>query len=325
MSHRLLLLACACAASLFSAAAPAQTAAKFPEQPIRMIIAFGPGGFGDITSRLVAQGMGQVLGTTVIVDNRPGAGGIPAAQAALSTRPDGYTMALYTNGNAISKSLYKKLPYDVEKDFTPVGLLAFFDLCIVVRKDSPYKTLGDLLADAKAHPAKLNFASINPGSTQNLSAELFKSTAAIPVQVVPFKTSPEVTRAVIAGDVDFGIDAYAALKSQIDPGLLRVLATSGPKRSAYLPQVPTAREAGVPAYEVVGWNALAVPAGTPADIVAKLNDALNKTTSNPEFKKRMLDLGTTAYAGPPADMARQLHNDIAKWGEVIKKANIPQE
>ncbi|HEY4374664.1 MAG TPA: tripartite tricarboxylate transporter substrate binding protein [Burkholderiales bacterium] len=324
MLHRLLLLACASCA-LFSTAAPAQTA-KFPDQPIRMIVPFGPGGFGDITARLVAEGMGRVLGGQVIIDNRPGAGGVPAALATLGGKADGYTLSLYTNGNAISKSLYKKLPYDVEKDFAPVGLLAFFDLCILVPKDSKYKTLADLLADAKARPGKLNFASINPGSTQNLSAELFKSTAAIDVQTVPFKTSPDVLRALVGGDADFGIDAYAAMKSQIDSGMVRVLATTGPKRAPYLPpQVPTVKEAGVPTYEVVGWNALAVPAGTPPEIIAKLNDALNKATAMPEVKKRLLDLGAIAYAGTPSDMGKQLHNDAIKWADVIKKAHIPQQ
>jgi tripartite-type tricarboxylate transporter receptor subunit TctC len=324
MFRRLFILACACCA-FFSHAAQAQSAAKFPDQPIRMIIAFGPGGFGDITARLVSEGMTHILGQQVIVDNRPGAGGIPAAQAALGSRPDGYTLLMYTNGTAISKSLYKKLPYDVEKDFIPVGLMAFYDLCILVPKDSPYKTLADLLKDARARPGKLNFGSINPGSTQNLSAELFKSTANLNVQIIPFKTSPDVLRALVGGDVDFGIESYASMKAQIDSGMLRVLATSAPKRSPYLPQIPSVKEAGVPGYEVVGWNALVVPKGTPPEIVAKLNDAVNKVMASPDFKKRMLDLGTTSYVGPPADLSKQLHGDIAKWAAVIQKAGIPQE
>lgn len=324
MFRRWLTLVCACCAIL-SSAAQAQNAAKFPDQPIRMIIAFGPGGFGDITARLVSEGMTKILGQQVIVDNRPGAGGIPAAQAALGTRPDGYTLLMYTNGTAISKSLYKKLPYDIEKDFQPVSLMAFYDLCILVAKDSPYKTLDDLLKDARAKPGKLNFGSINPGSTQNLSAELFKSTANLNVQVVPFKTSPDVLRALVGGDVDFGIESYASMKAQIDSGMLRVLATSAPTRSPYLPKVPSVKEAGVPGYDVVGWNALVVPAGTPADIVAKLNDAVNKVMGSADFKKRMLDLGTTSHVGPPADLSKQLRGDIAKWAAVIKKANIPQE
>ncbi|HEY4374663.1 MAG TPA: tripartite tricarboxylate transporter substrate binding protein [Burkholderiales bacterium] len=324
MFRRLLTLACACCV-LLSTAAPAQAADKFPSQTIRMIIAFGPGGFGDITARLVSEGMSKILGQQVIVENRPGAGGIPAAQAALGTRPDGYTMLMYTNGTAITKSLYKKLPFSIENDFTPIGLMAFYDLCILVPKNSPYKTLGDLLKDARAKPGKLNFASINPGSTQNLSAELFKSTAKLDVQIVPFKTSPDVLRALIGGDADFGIESYASMKSQIDSGMLRVLATSAPKRSPYLPQIPSVKEAGVPGYEVVGWNALVVPKGTPADIIAKLNAAVNQVTSSADFKKRMLELGTTAYAGPPADLTKQLNKDVPKWAAVIKQANIPLE
>lgn len=324
MFRRLMVAALACCLAL-STAAQAQSAAKFPEQPIRIIIAFGPGGFADITSRLLSERLGRILGQQVLVDNRPGAGGIPAAQAALGTKPDGYTMLMYSNGTAISKSLYKSLPYEIEKDFVPVALVAFYDLCILVKKDSPYKTLGDLLADARARPGKLNFGTINPGSTQNLSAELFKSTANINVQIVPFKTTPDVARSLIGGDVDFAIESYAALKAQIDSGGVRVLATTAGKKAEYLKDVPPVKDAGVPGYEVVGWNAMMVPAGTPPDVIAKLNDAINKVTGSDDFKKRMLDLGTWSYVGPPADLGKQLHNDIAKWAAVIKKANIPQE
>jgi len=313
----------ACCALALLAAEPAQAA--YPDQPIRIIVPFGAGGLADITARLVGEKLGQALGKPVLIDNRPGAGGVPAAQAALSARPDGYTLLVFTNGTAISKSLYRKLPFDPEKDFTPVSLLAYFDLAILVRKNSPYHGLGDLLADARAHPGRLNFATINPGSTQNLSAELFKTVAGIDATTVPFRSTPDVTRALLAGDVDVGFESYAALKAQIDSGDLRTLATSGVRRSAYLPQVPTVRESGVASYEVTGWNALVGPAGTPPQVVAILNRALNGIIGTPEIRQRFLALGTEAHAGTPDELRRQLAKDIPKWAAVIKQAGIPLE
>jgi tripartite-type tricarboxylate transporter receptor subunit TctC len=299
--------------------------AAYPDQPIKIIVPFAAGGLADITVRLVGEKLTAALGQPVLIDNRPGAGGVPAAQAAMGGKPDGYTLLVYTNGTAISKSLYKKLPFDPQKDFVPVSLLAYFDLVVLVKKDSPYKTLGDLLAETRAKPGKINIGTINPGSTQNLSAELFRTTANIDAAIVPFRTTPDVTRAVLAGDVDAIFESYAATKAQVDAGNLRALANSAAKRSEYLPQVPTAAEAGVKGYEVTGWNALVAPAGTPPAVVATLNRELNKIIATPEVKKRLLDLGTTAYAGTPDELKRQLAKDIPKWAAVIKKAGIPQE
>ena len=313
----------ACAALLAAFAQPALAA--YPEQPIKIIVPFAAGGLADITVRLVGEKLTQALGQPVLIDNRPGAGGVPAAQAAMSSKPDGYTLLVYTNGTAISKSLYKKLPFDPQKDFVPVSLLAYFDLVVLVKKDSPYKTLGEFLAEARAKPGKINIGTINPGSTQNLSAELFRTTANINAQIVPFRTTPDVTRAVLAGDVDAIFESYAATKAQVDAGTVRPLANSAAKRAEYLPQVPTAAEAGVPGYEVTGWNALVAPAGTPPEVVVTLNRALNQIIAMPEVRKRLLELGTTAYAGTPDDLKRQLANDIPKWAAVIKKAGIPQE
>jgi len=315
-----LLLALACAALMSG-----PTLAAYPEQPIKIIVPFGPGGLADITVRMVGEELTRALGQPVLVDNRPGAGGVPAAQAAISSKPDGYTLLVYTNGTAISKSLYKKLPFDPQKDFVPVSLLAYFDLVVLVKNDSPYRGLGDLLTQARARPGKLNIGTINPGSTQNLSAELFRNTAKIDVVLVPFRSTPDVTRAVLAGDVDAIFESYAATKAQVDAGRLRPLANSAAKRAEYLPQVPTAAEAGVPGYEVTGWNALVAPAGTPPEVIAKLNRAINQIIAKPEVRKRMLELGTTAYAGTPDELKRQLAKDIPKWAAVIKQAGIPQE
>ena len=308
---------------LFCAAGPA--AAQFPDRPVRIVVPFGPGGLADITFRVVAEKLTGLLGKPVLVENQPGAGGIAAAATVTKSRPDGHTLLVIANGTAISKSLFKSLPYDPVKDLAPVSLVAYFDLVVLVKGDGRYKTLAELLAAARAAPGKLNFGSINPGSTQNLSAELFKSTAGIEAQVVPFRTSTDAAAALMADNLDAVFESYTAMKSLIDAGRLRALASTGSKRSAYLPELPTVKEAGVPSYEVTGWNALTAPLGTPPEIIALLNKQVNAVVAMPEVKARLLQLGTEAYAGTPEELRRQLVNDIAKWEGVIKRAGIPQQ
>ena len=313
----------ALAALLSCAAGPA--AAQFPERPVRIIVPFGPGGLADITFRVVAEKLTGLVGKPVLVENQPGAGGIAAAATVTKSKPDGYTLLVIANGTAISQSLFRKLPYDPVKDLAPVSLVAYFDLVVLAKGDGRYRTLADLLAAGRAAPGKLNFGSINPGSTQNLSAELFKSTAGIDAQVVPFRTSADAAAALMADNLDAVFESYTAMKSLIDAGRLRALASTGGKRSAYLPELPTVKEAGVPAYEVTGWNALTAPAGTPEEVIAYLNRQVNLVVAMPEVKARLLQLGTEAYAGTPEELRRQLVNDIAKWEAVIKRAGIPQQ
>jgi tripartite-type tricarboxylate transporter receptor subunit TctC len=307
----------------FCAAAGAQPA--FPERPVHIVVPFGPGGLGDITMRTLGERLTQVLGTQVVIENQPGAGGVTAALNVKKARPDGHTLLCIVNGTAIAVSLFKQLPYDPQKDFTPVSLVTYFDLVILAGGSSGYATLKDLVAAAKASPGKLNFATINPGSTQNLSAQLFKSVAGIDVQVVPFRTSADAAAAVIAGNADAVFESYAAMKGLIAGGKLRPLAVTAPKSFGYLPGVPTAAEAGVPGYAVTGWNALAAPAGTPRETVALLNKAVNTVIAQPDFRTRLLELGTLAYAGQPDELARQLGNDVAKWRDVIEKAGIQKQ
>jgi len=305
--------------------AGAQSAATFPERPIRLVLAFGPGGLADITFRLVAEKLTGIVGKQVVVENQPGAGGVTAASTVMKAAPDGHTLLVLTNGTAISKGLFKNLPFDPVKDFAPVSLVAYFDIVIVTGGESKYQTLGDLLAAARASPGKLNFGTINPGSTQNLSAELFKSTAGIDVAIVPFRTSPEAATALMGGNLDAVFESYTALRSLVAAKKLRGLATTGAKRSLYLPDLPTVKEAGVPTYEVTGWNALAAPAATPPEIIAILNRHINAVVAMPDFKQRLLEFGNEAYAGTPDELRKQLVNDIAKWEAVIRKAGIPQQ
>ena len=299
--------------------------AAFPDRPLRIVIAFGPGGLADVTIRLVAEKLTGLLGRQVVVENRPGAGGVTAATTVMNSKPDGHTLLVVTNGTAISVSLFKQLGFDPVTDFVPVSLVTYFDLLVLASSDSRYRSLKDLIAAAKANPGKHNFGTINPGSTQNLSAELFKTIAGIDVQIVPFRTSPDAATALIGGSIDAVFESYAAMKGLIQGGKLRPLASTGAKRYGYLPDLPTAGEAGLPGYEVSGWNGITAPAGTPPEIVAILNRHINTIVAMPDIKKQMLELGTLAYAGTPDELRKQMVGDIAKWAAVIKKAGIPQE
>lgn len=293
--------------------------AAYPSQPVRVIVPFGPGGLADISMRLVAQKLSERLGQQVVVDNRPGAGGVVAANAALNAPRDGHTLILFSNGTAISKSLFK-LSYDPETDFVPISSMAYFDLILLVRADGPLRDLAALQALARTRP--LNIGTINPGSTQNLSAELFKSVAKLDGAVVPFKSTPEVLTALLRGDVDVGFESYAALKGAVDGGQVRAIAATAGARSAWLPQVPTVREAGVSGYEVTGWNALYAPAGTPPAAVQTLSTALREVMQLPDVKRRFLELGTEPRASTPAEMAGVFRTDAAKWGQVIQQTGI---
>lgn len=301
-------------------AQPAAAQSGYPNRPIRLIVGFGAGGLADITMRIVADKLGERLGQRIIVENRPGAGGVVAAQTAASSPPDGYTLIVLSIGTAISVSLIKALPFDPVKDFTPVSSVAFFDLMLLVNATSPIKSLKDLLGEARARGGQMNFATINPGSSQNLAAELFKTTAGIGATIVPYRTTPETLVALKRDDVAVVFESYAALKAAIDGGEVRAIASTGAKRS--LPNVPTVQESGLPGYDVVGWNAIFAPAGTPRDIVELLNRHIGEVMALPEVKQRIHDLGTEPRASTPAELAAILQNDIKKWAAVIEQAKI---
>jgi tripartite-type tricarboxylate transporter receptor subunit TctC len=299
--------------------ANAQTA--YPTRPIRIVIGFGPGGLADITMRLVGQKLTELTGQQIIIENRPGAGGVVAAGAVTSAQPDGYTLFVLSSGIAISKSLLKSMPFDPAADFAPVSTVAFFDLLILTKADSTLRSVNDMLAAARANPGRFNVATINPGSTQNLSAELLKSATGAPMTIVPFRSTPEVLTALLRDDVQIAVESYAALKAQIDDGKIRPIAGTGETRSPMLPKVPTLRESGVAA-EVVGWNALVAPAKTPKDVVEQLNRHIRTIVAMPDFKQRLLDLGTEARASTPAELGARLSADIDKWAAVVKQAGL---
>jgi tripartite-type tricarboxylate transporter receptor subunit TctC len=294
--------------------------ADYPSRPIRLIVGFGPGGLADITMRIVGEKLSERLGQRVIIDNRPGAGGVVAAQAAASAPPDGYTLIVLSIGTAISVSLLKSLPFDPVKDFVPVSSVAYFDLLLLVNAASPMKNLGDLLAAARARGSATNFGTINPGSSQNLSAELFKTAAGVDATIVPYRTTPETLVALTRDEVSVVFESYAALKGAIDAGQVRPIASTGTKRS--LPEVPTVQESGLKDYDVVGWNAIFAPAGTPAGVVSLLNRHIREVVVLPEVQKRILDLGTEPRASTTGELGALLASDIRKWAAVIEQAKI---
>jgi tripartite-type tricarboxylate transporter receptor subunit TctC len=301
------------------AAAAAQTA--YPTRPVRVIVPFGPGGFADITMRLVGQKLSERIGQQVVIENRPSAGGIIAGNAVTAAQPDGYTLFVLSSGIALSKALLKTMPFDPGTAFTPVSTLAFFDLLLLVKADSPMKTINDALAMAKRDPGKFNIGTISPGSTQNVTGELYKSATGIPMTIIPYRTSGDVLTSLLRDDTQIGIESYAALKSAIDAKTIRAVAASGDKRSPQQPDVPTLKETGIDA-EVVGWNALVAPAGTPKDVIAFLNGHVRAVVDADDFKKRMLDLGGVAGASSPEELDKRLQADIAMWAAVVKKAGL---
>jgi len=314
-----------CAVLALAVASTSAAAQGYPTKPVRIVVPFGPGGVADISARAVAQKMGESMGQQVIVENKPSAGGILASETVAKAEPDGYTLLFITNGNSVSESLFKSLPYNSVKDFAPVSTVGFFDFVFVVKNDSDIKSMGDLLARMRANPGKLNIATINPGSGQHLSAELFKSMAGVDAQIITYKSTPEVLTAVISGQVQVGLDIVAPVLAQVKGGAVRIIAVSSKQRSPILPEVPTVSESGVPGYESESWNGVAAPVRTPAAIIERLNKEVRTAVAAPDVKKRLQDLGIDARAGTPEQLRERLVADIAKWRAVIEKANIPRQ
>jgi tripartite-type tricarboxylate transporter receptor subunit TctC len=313
---------------LFPAVAMSQSPPKapaFPTKPLKIVVPFGAGGIADLSIRSVAENLAQTLKQPVIIDNKPGAGGVVAAEMVAKAEPDGHTLLLMSNANAISTGLFKKLPVDTVRDFAPIGLIGTFDLVIVAGAKAKFKSLPEMLAYAKANPEKLNIGTINIGSTQHLSAELFKTTAGISAQVVPFNGTPAIISALRGGQVDVAFEILGPVFTQIQAGAVKALAVTGEKRDPALPDVPTVKESGVAGYVVSSWNALAAPSKTPAPIVAQLNKELNASLATPAVVKRLRDLHVEPKAGTPEAAAQLLQSEIQRWGAVITKAGIPRE
>ncbi|MBC7436366.1 MAG: tripartite tricarboxylate transporter substrate binding protein [Bdellovibrionales bacterium] len=313
------------AASLLPLSANAQAA--FPSKPIKIVVPNAAGGAADLTARTVGQKLGDALGQSVIIDNKPSAGGVVAGDLVAKAEPDGYTLLLVSSGTAVSQALFKSLPFDTMRDFAPVSMLATFDLAIVVSETGRFKTLAELLAYGKANPGKLNIGTPNIGTTQNLAAELFKISAGIEAQVVPFNGTPPVITALRGGELDAAIDILGPLMPQINAKALRPLAVLGDKRAAQLPNVPAARESGgsLASFNVASWNGLAVPVKTPRDVVARLAREVQAVLAQPDVSKRLLELNLVAQGSTPEQLHTQLANEIKRWDEVITRAKIAKQ
>jgi tripartite-type tricarboxylate transporter receptor subunit TctC len=309
-------------AALLPAIAGAQS---WPQKPIRIVLPFGAGGVADITTRTIGPQMTETLGQQIVVENMPGAGGIRASETVAHATPDGYTLLLLTNGNAVSKALFKSLPYDPESDFAMISTVGYFSMVIVTRADGKLKTLQDALSYAKANPGKMNIATITPGGTQHLAGELFRSMAGIDALVIPHKTTGEVIISTRQGNTDLAVDFIAPLIAAIKSGQLRALAVTAGKRFPGLPDVPTAIEAGVKGYDVASWNALAAPAKTPREVIDKVHAALVKALADPDVQKRFAELGVEGRASSPKELADFYASETKRWTAVVERAKIPKQ
>ena len=299
----------------------------FPSKPLKIVVPNAAGGAADLTARTVGQQLSASLGQAVIIDNRPGAGGVVAAEVVAKSEPDGHTLLLVSSGTAVSAALFNTLPFDPLKDFAWVSTLATFDLAIVVAEGGRFKTLAELLAYAKANPGKVNIGTPNVGTTQHLAAELFKASAGIDAQVVPFNGTPPVITALRGGQIDAGLDILGPLMPQIASKALRPLAVLGDKRTAQLPDVPAAREAGgaLAGFKASSWNGLAVPAKTPRDVVARLSREVQAAVAQPEVKKRLLELNLVAQGSTPEQLGALMASEVRRWSDVIAQAKIPRQ
>jgi tripartite-type tricarboxylate transporter receptor subunit TctC len=316
-------LAAAAAAGTYPGSASAQQ--TYPSRPVRFVLPFGAAGVADITSRIAAEKLGDKLGQRFVVENQPGPGGIAAARAVLSQAADGYTIGLVTNGTSISAAIYKTLPFDPVKDFACISTIGAFDLFFATNAESEFKTLPDFIKAAREQPGKLNVGTINVGGTQNLGAELLKSLAGVNFQIIPYRGTPDVIVALLRNDVQLLVEFYAPIKSTLADNKIRAVAGSGTQRSPFLPDVPTAAEAGVPGYEVTSWNGVFAPVGTPAEILALLNKSIHEIVAMPDVKQRYADLGIEAKASTPEQLKARLEGDIKKWAAVIERAGIPKQ
>jgi tripartite-type tricarboxylate transporter receptor subunit TctC len=311
--------------ALFLALPSAAIAQKYPSRPIRALLPFAAGSVSDVTLRILADKLSTRLGTSVVVENQPRAGGITAALAAKTATPDGYTLVSFSSSTAISVSLLKALPYDPVADFVPVSGMSTFANVIAVNAGSNNRTLRDLLGAAAERPGVLNIGTTTVGSTNHLAANLLKSMTGLSFVIVPFRTPGDLLTAGLRNDVDAIVQSYGALKSAIESNQVRVLGITTPKRTAYAPGVPTLDESGVPGFDVVSWNGFFAPAGTPPDIIEALNREMRAALSDPELVQRYTELGLEPLPTTPDELSGRLRVEIGKWGRVIRDAGIEQQ
>jgi tripartite-type tricarboxylate transporter receptor subunit TctC len=321
--RRLIVALTTVALTVVLAALGPASAQSYPTKPIRVIVPFAAGGAVDVLARLVSAKMSDSIGQAVIIENRAGAAGNVAADAAAKSPPDGYTILQNTNGQAISPSLYKSLPFDAVKDFTPVTQLVASQLLLVATPSLPAKSVQELIALAKAKPGSLNYGMTGIGNPLHLTVEMFKHAAGIELQAVPYRGDAPLNTALIAGEVHLAVVPFATAKPHVEAGRLRALAIPGAKRSPALPQVPTIAESGLPGFESASWQGWFVPANTPSEIVALIQREAAKALNAPDVRERLEATANEVVASTPEAFAAVFKNDLAKFAKVVKDAKIP--
>src|SRR6202166_428934 len=303
--------------------APAQ---DYPQHNIRIIVSFGPGGGADIIGRILADSMQKKLGKPVIVENKPGAGGIIGNDVVAKATPDGYTLGIMTAGQIIAAVTKKNMPYDTNTAFAPVTQVATASLMIVTRPDFPVNNVKELVAAAKADPGKIMFASPGFGATQHFAGEMFKQIAGVNLLHVPYKTSPEAINAVLGKHADILFDTVSALIGQVKSGQLKALAVTGKDRFPAVPDVPPAADSGVlPGYDVTTWYGVFAPRGTPPAVIVKLNKTLNEALAEDAVKKRLLAVGVVVKGSTPDEFGKFVASEYKRWNVVREAAGIPEQ
>ena len=303
----------------------AACAQDYPTRPIRLLHGFAAGGAADTLSRILANGLSKRLGQPIVIEAKPGSGGNLAAAAISKAEPDGYTIGLVTGAHAISPALYKSLPYDSVDSFEMISTAVYYALVIAVRSDYEAKSLGELIALAKAKPGDLSFASVGFGSTHHLAGALLETTAGIKMVHVPYRGDSLTVTALLGGEIPVIVGTPVLLAPQIAGGAIRGLAVTSPARTPLLPNVPTADEAGVKGFDVRTWAGLLAPKGTPPAIIKRLNTAVRETLADPETKAALeTAIGGEVKASTPEEMRTLIQSQIVKWADVIKTADIPR-
>lgn len=309
-------------AGLGASVLPARAQAAYPNRPIRVVLPFAAGAVSDISLRVLGEKLGARLGVQIVVDNQPGAGGLPAARAVSTAAPDGYTLALLSNATAVSVSMFKSFTLDPRKDFVPIVGISDFPYLFVTNTASPYQTLQDFVAAVRKTPGKLNVGTSSAGTSNHLTALLYKSALQLDFAVVPYRGPSELSIALLRNDLDLVVNAYGGLRQGIEQKQIRVLATSATARSPQFPDVPTVSETGAPGFEVSSWNGLYGPAGTPQAVVDKLSREVIAILNEPEMQKRYTDLGLEVRPSPAAELDRRMGVEIGRWAKVISENNL---
>ena len=320
MRRRLSLVVAAFAA--FALQPAAVSAQEWPNKPVRILIGFGAGGGTDVATRIVAEGLSEVLGQQFVVENRPGAGGTIAGGLVARSAADGYTAIALSMGHAVSAVMVKTVPYDPVKDFAPIGIFTNSAFVVAVGKNSPATDLKSLVALVNKEPGKLNYSTVGLGSTQHLIAEDLRQRTGMQAQPVSYRTTGEVVSALIRGDAAFAVELYHAIRGQVDAGELKLVAVATPKRWGPIPNVPTVMEQGIPGFGVLGWYGLAFPAGTPTPVVDKLRKSLAEVLARDNVRKRLEGVGAVANLSTPDEFRKAIESDIKSFREVAKKAGL---